>query len=545
MENRTTEAHVQMLDRILRRLSVKSRIVGGFLLIVCFMAGILPIVFQMHNSFQKQFNQVLNVEARADRLLLLASNQVMSSRVKFLRYYHGYLPSALIAVADIDRAKNLLNDANLLIFQVEQKKAVTAILDKVDHYTGLVEGFQGDGLQNAQTDYPRMVFQILHTGNDITLNIEKIVKNSEAHVASTIQTLQGKAAWHLKIMALAFLITLLVSLVISGFIARSITRPLSDLNKGIEVLRQGIRTARIPVDGEDELSLLAQTLNQLTSDLEKTTTSIDVLHKEIDLRAIAEKKLQQSHQELKETQNQLVQSEKLASIGELAAGVAHELNQPLMVVRGGGQLMLRQLKKETLNMAQLKDSLETIDKNTKRMKNIINHLRTFSRQANADHETMDVNQVINDSFLMMGEQLKLKDIDVRKALCANLPKCRGNASQLEQVILNLVANARDALLERVAKADLVQDRPMQIVISTATINGGNEIEIMIKDNGDGIAPDKRSHIFNPFFTTKEVGKGTGLGLSISYGIIQDHQGKIEIMDTGPQGTIFQIRLPCE
>lgn len=531
--------------RFLRKISVKHRIIGGFLVLVCLMAGTLPLVIKNHNHFQAQLHQFYEVETRADRLLLQASNHIMSSRVNFLRYYHDYLPSTLQAVADIDCAKMLLVQAGQIISLPKQKTVVAGVLEKVAHYKDLVKGFQGAGLHSARKDYPRLVYQVLHTGNEISIHIGAIVKESDAHVSLTIHTLQKEIKSHAKILAMVFSAIVLLGLVISILMARSITRPLSELGKGIEGLRRGIHASDIPVEGEDEFSLLARTLNQLTADLEKTTTSIDMLHAEMTLREVAEGKLKKSHQELKETQNQLIQSGKLASIGELAAGVAHELNQPLMVVRANAQLLTRQLQREALDVESLKEGFASVERNTKRMMNIINHLRIFSRQSGAEHESIDINKIINDSFLMMGEQLRLRNIECKKELAAALPRCHGNASQLEQVILNLLANARDALSLKIEKTKRAEDRQSQIVIHTSLSDGDGEIEILIKDNGDGISPDHLNHIFNPFYTTKDVGQGTGLGLSISYGIIQDHQGRIDVAETGPAGTTFQIRLPLQ
>lgn len=276
--------------------------------------------------------------------------------------------------------------------------------------------------------------------------------------------------------------------------------------------------------------------------------------------------LKEKGRELRQTQTQLIQSGKLASIGELASGVAHELNQPLMVIRGTAQLIQRSLKKDNSGAAELIKQLEPIVKNTKRMMNIINHLRTFSRQSKTEFQPVDVNRVVEDSMLMVGEQLKFRNIEVEKKLDVNLPKVKGDANQLEQVFLNLITNARDAI-------NSIEDCRLKIVDCGFRSGGDytsegiekveskgrleiitrlgkfssqkskNFVEILIRDNGGGISEDKVGKIFDPFFTTKEVGKGTGLGLSISYGIIQDHEGEIEVAETGPQGTTFRIRLP--
>jgi PAS domain S-box-containing protein len=272
-------------------------------------------------------------------------------------------------------------------------------------------------------------------------------------------------------------------------------------------------------------------------------------------RLESEAALKKSYEELQLTQSQLIQSAKLASIGELASGVAHELNQPLMVIRGIFQLVRRSIGKNNLGISELLEQLEPIERNTKRMMNIINHLRTFSRQSGMEFGPVDGNKIIEDSLLMIREQLRIHDIQVKKDPDVDLPKIKGDANQLEQVFLNLITNARDAILQRSEVSGKKSENRGRLEIITrmgetdnhqSSINGQqsqNFAEILIRDNGSGIPADKVGKIFDPFFTTKEVGKGTGLGLSISYGIIKDHQGEISVAETSPRGTTFRVRLP--
>ena len=260
------------------------------------------------------------------------------------------------------------------------------------------------------------------------------------------------------------------------------------------------------------------------------------IDRDITERKKVEEALQQTYQDLRNTQARLIQAAKLASIGQLSAGVAHELNQPLMVIRNTAQLIGRAVKKNRLEEDDLNGQLTAIERNTKRMMNIINHLRTFSRQSPLDFHPVDINRVIENTFLMMGEQLRLHDIEVKKDLAANLPRIQGDANQLEQVLLNLLINAGDAI------ETAGNNRRVEM---TTRISDGvkGAIEILIKDTGGGISKECLEKIFDPFFTTKDVGKGTGLGLSISYGIVKDHKGEIEATETGPEGTTFRIRLP--
>ena len=185
--------------------------------------------------------------------------------------------------------------------------------------------------------------------------------------------------------------------------------------------------------------------NAVVKDEEGTIVSTLSSGEDITERKRAEEALQKAYRALQNTQAQLIQSAKLASIGELAAGVAHELNQPLMVIRSTAQFVRRTLEKGKMDIDQLLKLFEPLERNTKRMMNIINHLRSFSRQSQTEFSPLDVNRVIEESFLMIGEQLRLHNIEVRQNLLSNLPHVRGDANQLEQVFLNLITNARDAI----------------------------------------------------------------------------------------------------
>jgi histidine kinase len=257
----------------------------------------------------------------------------------------------------------------------------------------------------------------------------------------------------------------------------------------------------------------------------------------------AEKKLESAYESLKILQSQVIQAGKLSAIGELAAGVAHELNQPLMVIRTTIQYMLRKFKKNTLDIDLIEPDFLSIERNTKRMMNIINHLRIFSRQTHEDHKPIILNQLFQDCLLMIGQQLKVKNIEVTINLSSDLPKVMGNINQLEQVFLNLITNARDAISAKVETIKTHEIYKGEIGITAYPSKENKDyITIIVKDNGCGIPVDDMVTIFDPFFTTKEVGKGTGLGLSVTYGIIKDHKGDILVADSGPHGTVFQINL---
>lgn len=233
----------------------------------------------------------------------------------------------------------------------------------------------------------------------------------------------------------------------------------------------------------------------------------------------------------KALEKQLIQSEKLIALGTLAAGIVHELNQPLMVIRGYTQILLTTYPKNI----ELQNSLKRIEGQTTRMMKIIRHLRDFSRGTDGIKELLDINQLIEDVFSLFTQQMRARNIEVVKELAKNLPQIKADVNQLEQVFVNLIVNARDALDEKGGGEIKVVSR----------LKNSDELEILFSDTGVGIPSHVCSHIFEPFFTTKETGKGTGLGLFISYGIIKEHGGNISVDSKEGEGTTFTITLPVD
>lgn len=233
---------------------------------------------------------------------------------------------------------------------------------------------------------------------------------------------------------------------------------------------------------------------------------------------------------LQETQLQLIQSEKLRSLGEMAAGVAHEINNPL-----GGILIYASLLMEDLPPdGQGWEDLEKIVQEATRCKEIVKSLLEFARQSGPKMELTDVNRAITDGLLFLENQATFHNIEIKKELDPSLPLILGNAGQLKQVFMNIIINAADAMQERGT-----------LSIKTSLADDGNSVVIEFADTGKGIPEEILPRIFDPFFTTKEVGKGTGLGLSMSYGIVKEHKGDIEVDTVVGQGTTFRIILPLE
>lgn len=244
--------------------------------------------------------------------------------------------------------------------------------------------------------------------------------------------------------------------------------------------------------------------------------------------------LQQSLDRQQAMQTQLVQAGKLASLGTLVAGITHELNNPLAGIKLFTGNLQAFKQRGQLTDALLIQALADIDQLVDKANHIIRHFRDFSRRSGGEFGAVDLNQPVSDALGMLEQQLRLHNIQVQLALGADLPPVLGDANQLEQVVVNLIGNARDAMV-----APSCHNR----MLTLRTCAMGGTVVLEVADTGCGIAAEHLDKIFDPFYTTKEIGEGTGLGLSISYGIIKNHGGEISVDSAPGRGTTFHVRLP--
>ncbi len=233
---------------------------------------------------------------------------------------------------------------------------------------------------------------------------------------------------------------------------------------------------------------------------------------------------------------QLLQAEKMSSIGMLAAGVAHEINNPLTSVAGYAEALLRRFRDEPQlvddpRLGDFRKYLEVIIRESYRCKGIIDSLLSFSRKSEGTIGLVDVNQILNDVLELVRHKARNENIEIREALQQDLPMVMGDAAGLRQVFLNLTMNALQAI-----------DGPGAIEIATFERNG--MVTATIRDSGCGIPPTLMDQIWDPFFTTKDVGKGVGLGLAVTYNIIKKHGGEVHVESKHGQGSKFTVRLPA-
>ena len=330
-----------------------------------------------------------------------------------------------------------------------------------------------------------------------------------------------------KTLLFAAVTILAISTIIGLFIRRAVYRPVKELVKGTKRVAEGDFEHTIPFRSRDELGQLAESFNKMTQRLKKANDEIKEL-----IRTL-EEKVKERTAELKRAQYQLLQSEKLASIGKLAATIAHEINNPLNGILTYTKLIERKLAQDSVKREELerfRSYLSIMERETERCSNIVRNLLDFARQREPSLKSdVDVNGVLEEALSLVANQIALQEIQLEKSF-GKLPPIMADPMQLRQAFLNILINSCEA----------IQDGG-RIRIVTEYLEGEGMVRVEFSDNGVGIEEEDLHKIFDPFFTTKE--KGTGLGLSVVYGIINSHQGNIEVKSKPKEGTTVVIKLP--
>jgi signal transduction histidine kinase len=306
---------------------------------------------------------------------------------------------------------------------------------------------------------------------------------------------------NLVLLALACLIA---TAVLSVFLAHRLTRPLEKLTHAVRQVAKGHYDIFVESPSKDEIGVLSTSFNQMAGELRQRLL------------------------ELRGAQAALVQSEKLSAFGQLSAGIAHEVKNPLAGILGHAQLCLRKLSEDD----PMHNHINIIEHETKRCTEIITSLMKFARQEKTEYAPTDLNDVARHAMAIVDHQLSLNQVKTQMDLAENMPEINGSANQLQQVLMNFAINAQQAL----------DGKPGVVRLTTSQTDDG-DVLLVFADNGPGIPEDIREKIFEPFFTTKPTGKGTGLGLSVTYGIIKDHKGDITIESELGTGTAFVMKFP--
>lgn len=360
--------------------------------------------------------------------------------------------------------------------------------------------------------------------------LQSSIDQSLAVVSSVRQTL-----------LILWLGALLLAILLSLRASRALTSPIDGLSLAARQVAAGNYAVRVPEQGAEEILKLARSFNQMSAGLEESHRQLDEYNQRLMERTYELEEshhhlvkstamLEQTNGDLREMHAQLIQASKMAAFGELGAGVAHELSQPLTSLKGFAQLALLRMGDEDPNRPHLGRIVQSCD----HMARIVSSLKSFSRMSQFELESISVNTVIEETTVFLDAQFRRQRVLVEKNLDPNLPRILGDANQLQQVFTNLLSNARDALE---GQTDAL------VTLSTGTRFGGRYVVIRVRDNGPGVPLELRSKIFRTFFTTKEADKGTGLGLSISRGLVKDHGGRLGVSSSHRGGAVFYLILP--
>jgi len=315
------------------------------------------------------------------------------------------------------------------------------------------------------------------------------------------------------------------------FVWRLVGRPIKALEHGTEHLAQGNLGYQIDVRSHDEVGDLAHSFNDMSLQLRAANEEIVAWAKTLEDR------VEQKTRELKSALDHVLHVEKMASIGKMAAVVAHEINNPLSGILTYAKLLrkwLDQGKMDTTKHQEATECLDLIAAESHRCGDIVKNLLNFSRTSPMNVETTDLNSVVDRCIRLVQHQLELGSIQLQLDLADHLPKVQCDPAQMEQVLLALVMNAVDAM-----------PHGGNLWLRTSLSQSGDEIEIEVRDDGMGISSEILPQIFEPFLTTKETGHGVGLGLAVSRSIMERHHGRIEVQSVAGKGTTFTLTLPLD
>ena len=352
-------------------------------------------------------------------------------------------------------------------------------------------------------------------------------------VALSLDTVDAEiAAFKQRVAFRAAIEVALIGLFLVYFIRRFVTQPITKLIDGTHAVSQ------MELDKPLEIANSSEEIGQLVHSFDRMRERLrEAVQENNEFTQKLETKVEERTEQLKTAHQKLLQSARLASLGQLSASVAHEINNPVSGVLNLGMLMQRILKDDGVpkeRVEEFRKYLSQVVGETARVGRIVSDLLAFSRRSKPHRELADLNRIVRTTLSLVEHKLKLSNVEIETHLAENLPAVPCDHSQIQQVVLNLLLNAAEAIHGNGGG---------RVTISTE--GNGGPVVLKISDNGEGIAPENLSKIFDPFFTTKPEGKGTGLGLAVSYGIIQAHGGDIEVESRVGEGTTFFIYLPLQ
>ncbi|HYL85040.1 MAG TPA: ATP-binding protein [Candidatus Angelobacter sp.] len=349
------------------------------------------------------------------------------------------------------------------------------------------------------------------------------VSLSLAPVSRQIALQQSELAWFTVAAVLVF------SLLSALFIWKVVASPMKQLLRGIQKVAAGDMEQRLAVSSQDEFGELAVSFNRMTENLAQAKEENQAWSRTLEQR------VEEKTRDLEGAQRALLEREKMASIGKLAATVAHEVNNPLEGILTYARLTLKKLEKNVSDSgprAEMAENLHTIERESRRCGDLMRNLLAFARKTPSQREPNDLNELIRHGLALVRHQMELRGIELKADLTETLPLTLCDAGQIRQVILAILVNATEAM-----------PAGGTLRVTTCTDNRHQNVEIRFRDTGTGIPPEVLPHIFDPFFTTKENQQNTGLGLAVAHSILEQHGGSISVKSAPGQGSEFLVSLP--
>ncbi|MGE5315374.1 MAG: sensor histidine kinase [Acidobacteriota bacterium] len=351
------------------------------------------------------------------------------------------------------------------------------------------------------------------------LNVTLPLKETDKNLAE-FETMQYQGG---------IMLIIIVTVFTGIFLWRMVNIPVQKLTDGTQAVIQGNLDYAIDVQTKDEIGLLTRSFNHMTRELKRAQDDLKLLN------ATLEKRVQEKTEELQRTQTNIVQMEKMVSLGTLAATVAHELNNPLEGILTYAKLIQRRIQKSAVPeeaKSEICEELKIIADETSRCGSIVKNLLLFSRRRVGELREHNLRDIVQQTAKLIDHHLMIHSVTFRADVAENLPRVLCDGQQISQALLALEINAVEAM---------PQGGTLSITVRSAAPE--QAVTIAVSDTGYGIAPEVMPHIFEPFYTTKKEGKGTGLGLAVVYGIIERHGGTIDVASSPADGTTFTITLP--
>ncbi len=444
----------------------------------------------------------------------------------------------------------ILHAGDLVGWSTEDSTTARATREEVGLFCGQIGLGNGEGLVSITSEL----------GGRRSVAAVSNLSDEGAHIAlfQGLSELESGTMAVRNSVLVAGALSIALAILLSIWVSARISQPIHQLREAAELLGSGQLKDRVAVNSQDDLGHLASTFNTMADRLQVARNELETANRELEQRVDertrilrqevedhtrTEAERQRAQEELEHQRTLSARSDRLRSLGEMAAGMAHELNQPLVGVRGLAEHLLIGIAKGwEVSGEKLSDRLSRIIEQADRMTHIIEHVRLFAREAGKPEVSdVSINEVVNSSVDMIEGQFRSQGIDLRVSLAEELPVISANAFSLEEVFLNLLNNARDALEEVLDTAST--DRLVQISTEAGSTNGAAGVWVTVRDKGIGIDKANLDRVLDPFFTTKSPDKGTGLGLPICKSIIEGFGGSLEIASDRGQGTEVRVFLP--